>query len=343
MKRMNRNMELADFTAKLAMFIRKGIPIDETIKNIRSDLADRDLKDSFDRVASACSHGDSFWVALESAPKIYPSYLKTVIQMGEENGRLVETLEDISSYLRDRTRLEEMAGNAFRGFLVPFNFILLFAAFSFMLITPWFLDLYDGMNLSLPFPTKTALLLTSLFSNKIFIGIYFLFILAVNFLFLVGSPVRNLILFNLTLTGSLLKKYYAFVVSRLSSMILKQGGTIEFSLNEIEKGMDFSPVKQTLHNLRKKLENGNDIRSIIGKCSDFPQSFKWMLKEVKNPEDIQDLMNTSANFYKMDIEIFQFKSMKIVNGLYILVVGGILLVSVFSMFLPMYQLIGKLY
>ncbi len=342
MRNMKKTKELAEYTAKLALFTRRGVPLAEIIRNLRNDLKDPSLKEAFDRVADSASKGSSFWVSLESAPPIYPDYIKALIQAGEMDDRLAETLEDIAQYLTEVKQTEQMAIDAIRHPLIPVDFLCLFAAFSFFFLTPLVVDLYGGMSLKLPIPTIILIFTAKLFHNPYFL-IFFCGLLAVfNILLLIKDPLKNRLLLHISLSGNIAKKYYTYLIARLTSLMMKRGLTAEFSLNAISSDVELGSFKDSIVSIVRELEKGKPMGSIIEQFKQFPKSFRWILENMKDEGDLGRFLQSSAEYFRQDLATMQIRYNQTLSGAYVLTLGGILLIAIVSLFLPLYQLIGQL-
>ena len=342
MRIMKKTKELAEYTAKLALFTRRGVPLAEIIRNLRNDLKDPYLKEAFDRVADSASKGNSFWVSLESAPPIYPDYIKAIIQAGEMDDKLAETLEDVAQYLTETKETEKMASNAIRHPLVPIDFLCLFTAFTFFFLTPMLVDLYGGMSLVVPPPTAVMMFFARLFHNQNFLEFYFGFFAILNILLLYKDPLKNRLLTHINLSGNIIKKYKTYLLARLTSLMMKRGLTAEFAFNAISLDPEFEDCKDTIVPMVKELEKGNTIGSIINQFNEFPQSFRWMLEKMKDEGELYRFLQSSAEYYRQDLETTQIRFNQTLSGAYALALVGVIFIAVVSLFLPLYQIIGKL-
>lgn len=342
MRKMNKTKELAEHTAKLALFTRRGVPMAEIIRNIRSDLKDPSLKEAFDRVADSASKGGSFWVSLESAPPIYPDYIKAMIQAGEEEDHLAETLDDISRYLAEKMETAEMAEKAVRHPLIPVNFLCFFTVFAFYFLTPMVVDLYGGMSVALPLPTKVIIFLAQLFRNPQFLVLYFSALAGFNIILLITDPLKNKLLEKISISGNVIRKYYTYLMARLTSLMMRRGLTAEFALNAISSEQELTAYKDTIVSLVKELEKGKPMGSIIEQFTLFPPTFRWMLENMKDEGELEKVLQSSAEYYRKDLETLQVRSNHTLSGVYVLALGGVLFIAIVSLFLPLYQIIGTL-
>jgi len=339
---MKRTKELAEFTRKLAMFARKGIPLDKAIINIEDDLKDKNLKKAFDRLASNLARGDSFWVALESTDHIYPASIRKFIQAGEMDGDLPGTLREAAEYLSEFNELEDDVRVIIRQPAIPVNLICLFAAFIFMVITPAVIKTSSGFGLELPLITRIAIRVTDLFHNGSFLVLYFGLLILFNFLIFTGNPIRNYILYNTTAAGNLIRKLYTYQVARLSSMMLGGGITVNDALTEISKDIKMESVRKAIENVSAEMSQGKSFPVSARSKYMFPELFRWMMGKIDNEGRLYDFLNVAANYYKDDIGNAISKMGYQYNHSFIIVVVGIMFIIIAALFVPMYQVIGIL-
>ncbi len=88
--------ELNKFTRTLGLLLTNGIPIlsalDITIPTISNDVIKKELK----RIAEGLKSGNSLAQGLKETP-YFPPYLVNMVAVGEESGRLEETLTEIAA------------------------------------------------------------------------------------------------------------------------------------------------------------------------------------------------------------------------------------------------------
>ncbi len=99
------NAELASFCAQLSMILRSGISALEGLHIMREDLPDGDGKKLLDTMLDCMETGGSFSDAVQACD-CFPEYMRSMVRLGDQSGRLDDVMESLAAYYR---REEELA------------------------------------------------------------------------------------------------------------------------------------------------------------------------------------------------------------------------------------------
>jgi len=341
---MTETQELAVITKKLAYFSRQAVPLHEVINNIHGDIKNKKLRNDFDKLSLLLKSGKSLSEALDVSPSIYPVHIKKIIQVGEEKGEVSETLEQISSYLVD----EEMLGSSVcgRGIIMPavlylniFTSLIILMSFF---IFPTFVELFEGVNLALPLPTRMLMTLTRFLHIPGLLAVIILLLFTVDICVFFLNPVKNSLLYNLPVTGSLLKKYYSFQIASTGSMMLEKGVSPEEVFLHLSKGITMAPVKKSLNSIYEKLKSGEKFSTIFEVPKFFPDIFCFIMAKGESDGRLPEAMKSAASIFKEDLLKLEMKDITQPGPVFVLIMGGIIGFIILSVFIPLYQLVGSI-
>ncbi len=340
---MSNTKDLAGFTKKLAYFTLKGLPLHEAVNNIKDDIKDRDLKDSLDKLVSLLEAKKSLSKALESVPSLYPSHIRKIIQLGEEKGKLPETLKEISLSIAQEERIERIIKG---DYIIPVtsNLILFFclSAFLCFFIMPSFESVFGGMDISLPLPTRFVLFFSHICVSPLFLILYGMALLLIAVTLFFRDPLKSGFIYYLPLLGRKLQDYYTFHVAWTASMLLEGGLTPDEAFEEIYRGIDMKPVKSRLAYMSEELKKNRNFSAIFEKKGLFPGIFCWLLIKGENSEGLHMFIERAVNIYKAEsrpLETSDYREYGGLIALFTVMVAGFI---VLSFFLPLYQVIGTI-
>ena len=330
----DKSRELIDFTGKLAVFIRKGIPIPEIIKNVEGDLKSRKLRDAFHQVAQDMEQGKSFSDSLNLSPPLYPTYIIDIIRAGEEQDNLADSLKDAVSFLDEKDQLKKLIKNAFNSILIPIDLGFLIFLFLFLVIFPVHVSMFEDMQLELPLPALIIAIITRFFQNKVMLILPISLFILLNFLFFSDYRFRSKLIYNIFPSGNPIRKYYLYIISRLMSMMMKRGVTCKTAFIQASRCIDLRPFRKIADEIALRLENNEEFAVIIGQIKDIPEHFQWMIREIEAKQGEHKAFEVSAEYYRKDLELYKEKFEKLGANIYMLIVGLIILFSIISLLLP---------
>ncbi|MCD4785598.1 MAG: type II secretion system F family protein [Candidatus Eremiobacteraeota bacterium] len=339
---MNRNLQLAGFTGKLAYFTMKGTPLKKAIRNTMGDLKDSYLKKAFNNVALQLEESLPFWKALESSKKIYPAYIIRIIKAGEINERLAETLEEVANYIDEDEVLKRDVSAAVRYPAIPVNVLCLLTAYVFIFFMPVVTRMFIDPYLTFPLPTQIMIFLANTFRNPGFLLIFFGMLAIFDIIVLSGGNIAKKILYHLPLSGSLMKKFYASKTAEVTTLMMKNGIPLHESIDILSKDPDFEPVKSSLKMMSASLVRGKRFSIAAKESGMFPDLASWMFEKINNVSALEEFLSTLASMYRDDLGSLSYKSGKALAAILSIILFGAVAIVVISVFLPLYQCIGKL-
>ena len=138
-------VELARFSRTMEILVRSGIPILAAIKTASSVFDNEVIRAECERTYDGLERGGSFGQSLRSS-KLFPPFMSSLVIVGEESGRLDESLAEVaSSYERDT----DEAVTTSTALLEPLMILIVGSVVGFMVIAmllPIFqIDMMAGM------------------------------------------------------------------------------------------------------------------------------------------------------------------------------------------------------
>ncbi|MDR3072224.1 MAG: type II secretion system F family protein [Clostridiales Family XIII bacterium] len=89
--------ELSAFSAQLALTVKTGIPLSESIIILRDDAETAEAKKLFDLILESLDVGEPLADALRKTG-MFPDYMTQMIEIGEASGRLDQVLDSLDRY-----------------------------------------------------------------------------------------------------------------------------------------------------------------------------------------------------------------------------------------------------
>ena len=335
---MSRQNDLVDFTAKLALFIRRGIPVDGIIENTVKDIKDSRLRVDFRNVAKELSSGKTFSQSLENLPGIYPKPVIKLIETGENKGELADTLDDVSEYLKTRGYFEGIIKNRFISFLLYINIVAILIIISFFFITPLYRKVVADMQYTLSFFCQVVLLITDFFQNHANKAFFLILLFYLNFVILIYNPVKSRFFYNLFITRSLMRKYYLFITLKLTSLFLKRGASLKEAIGIISEGIDMKPCCESLKGVSLKLEEGCSFFEAMKETNLCPDSCFEMVDKKENNGSMERTLDSLVNLCRCDLETQKCKVTRAVNAVFIAVILVIVIFSLLALYYPFYPM-----
>ncbi len=157
--------EITAFTRELATLFEATIPIPKALATLGEQEENESLKRVVDDIASRVRRGQSFSGALEQYPKHFPKLYTSMIEVGEESGRLAEVMADLATLREDEDemRSEVASAIAYPAFVLFLGLVTAFILLAFVM--PGLFKMLSGLGNVLPAPTRILLAVSAFFQN----------------------------------------------------------------------------------------------------------------------------------------------------------------------------------
>ncbi len=141
------NFQIADICREMAMMIHAGVGLGDGL-TLLSEEESGDMKALLENLGHQMDEGTVFSDALKSCGR-FPAYVTAMTAVGEETGRLEETLLSLAQYYEDREMLERQISSAL---LYPSILMILMLTVIVVLLTkvmPMFEAAYQSLGAGL--------------------------------------------------------------------------------------------------------------------------------------------------------------------------------------------------
>ncbi len=156
--------ELAAATRQLATLLGAGLPLDEALATIGSQLEHDQLARTFNAVREEIVQGESLHAALGRHPRIFPVLYVNMVQVGESSGTLDKVLQRLADFLEAQARMKSriQAAMAYPLLMGVIGTGVLFFLFAF--VVPKVVRMIQDLGQTLPLPTLMLIRTSDFFS-----------------------------------------------------------------------------------------------------------------------------------------------------------------------------------
>ena len=155
--------------------VSSGISLEDAVKIVNQQSSSSALRNILTQIEEELYKGALFSDALAKFPKVFPSYFRNMIYIGEVSGQIATVLKKAADFYEKDEKMKRKASTAM---VYPtFLFIAIIAVFIFLLmfIVPRFEETLTQMDTELPRITQIIISISDFIStNFIFIIIFVL-------------------------------------------------------------------------------------------------------------------------------------------------------------------------
>lgn len=335
--------DLAIFTRQLAATLSAGLLLTEALETIAEDQENKKFGETIARIKTSIQGGQDFSGALERYPKIFPVTYTSIVKSGEATGNLHITMASLAKYLEASERLKEKVKNAVRYPL----FVLGFAVFVLLVIVFFLIPKFEGMFASagaeLPLMTRIVVGASEwsmqyfpfVLGGVILLWAAFVYSLRFkNFRF----TVDNLKLKIPVLGKEVLHKAIVSRYCRTLGFLLSGGVSLAKALEITSVAVNHLPMKQAIEHVKTRVLSGGALADEMRNQELFPRLSAKMTSVGERSGKIHEMLTRTADYYDDELDSTLQNLTTMLEPMLIVFVGGIVLLVVLALYLPIFQM-----
>ena len=330
--------DLSLFTRQLATLVKASIPIDEALSAVGKQTEKPRIQSMVFALRSKILEGHTLAAGLADFPKIFPDLFRATVAAGETSGHLDIVLERLADYTESR---QQMASKVTQATIYPA--ILTVMAFLvvtglLMFVVPQIVEVFDTSGQELPGITMAMIWLSEFLQNwwwllAILVGIT---VVAIKkFLAIPYNKRRyHLFLLKLPVIGKLVRGLNTARFSRTLSILSSSGVPVLDALQLAAPVVSNLPMRDAVIEAAEKVREGSSIYSALERSKLFPPMTLHLIASGEKSGNLEDMLDKAAVQQERELEVLIATFMGLFEPLLIVAMGGIVLVIVLSILMP---------
>jgi type IV pilus assembly protein PilC len=213
-------------------------------------------------------------------------------------------------------------------------------------VVPIFKNLFAGLGVNLPLPTRITMGL-----SDFVVAFWWIFLIGAVGLFFGVKQIRkhprgkyyfDKMLLNLPIIGSLLRKIAVGRFTRTLGTLITSGVPILEGLSITAKTSGNAVLEEALMKVRKAIEEGRTIVDPLRECGVFPNMVTQMIGVGEATGAMDSMLQKIADFYEEEVDAATKDMLAmlepVIIGMLGIMIGGI----VISLYMPLFAMIAKL-
>lgn len=281
----NRNKEIAMFYEKMAQSYRSGLPLTETLTMASIGVSDSKIRRAIELAKAYILSGHTLTQGLSQSPTLFSEMDLALIDVGESQGRLDETLLGLSA-------LYEKQYKDIKIFLLAMAYPMFLLSAAILL--PPVVNLFtDGIEAYFSVVT-TKLFKIGLPITAIFSGFYAF----KNY----APDTLDYAILQIPVLGSNLKKVAIARFCRSLATLYSGGVDLHRSVKLAIKSMSNDYLQQRSRMIAIALDEGRTITEGLKASQVFPENFVNSFAIGEETGDIDQILNQLASYYEFEAD-----------------------------------------
>ena len=337
--------DLTVFNRQLSVMFNAGLPITQGLGILSTQQRNKGFRDALDDIRKDVEGGSNLSNALRKFPHIFNELYTSMVQAGEASGNLDTILMRLSQYMENMAKLIGKIKSAMTYPIAVLIIAFVMTGVILMKVVPTFQDLFEQLGASLPAATQFVVDA----SEFLRANFYVLVVATVGMIFALksynrtykGKRVLDSLKLKMPILGELLIKSGVARVTRTLETLLNSGVEIIESMTITAKTSGNSIIEDSVLRSRASVQEGKPLGESWEEEKVFPFMVTQMVSVGEQTGALSSMLGKIADFYDEEVDQAVSALISIMEPIMIVILGGLVGGIVVAMYLPMFDIIGK--
>ncbi|MBA6418988.1 type II secretion system inner membrane protein GspF [Pseudomonas neustonica] len=335
-------LELSLATRQMATLAGAGLPIEEVLGTVARQSESPRVKSALSAVRTRVMEGLPLAHALSEFPSVFPPIYRTTIAAGEQAGRLDIVLERLADNVEAQNAMRQKIQLAMFYPAILTCVALLVTVALLTYVVPEVVQVFDGMNKELPLLTRSLIAVSD--TLREWGWLMLLVMVAMGFgaktLLKKDSNRRRWheLLLKLPLLGRLNRGLNTARFARTLNILAGSGVPLLDALNMSASVISNLPMREAVSEAAQRVREGAGIGYSLERSGYFPAMTLSLIKSGESSGTLDQMLERAAETQERELEARIAMVMGVFEPLLILAMGGVVLLIVLAILLPIFEL-----
>jgi general secretion pathway protein F len=334
--------ELSLVTRQLATLLASGLTVEQSLGALIEEATTPITREVLGGVKSEITAGLSLAGALSSYDKSFPDFYRALVHGGEESGALPTVLQHLADYLDARQALKQKTSLALLYPVLVTLVAISIVTGLLVFVVPQIVQVFQQSRQSLPMLTR-ALIAVSTFLNAAWPYLAVAGIGAVASARLAlrrDAPRRSLdaLLLRTPWLGPLIRGVNTSRFASTLAILVGGGVPLLSALNSGSRVMTNMVMREAIEAAAERVREGESLARALGATRAFPPLTVHLVASGELSGRLEQMLQRAAQLETQALERRLAVFLTLLEPVMILVMGGIVLLIVLAILLPIIEI-----
>jgi type IV pilus assembly protein PilC len=338
--------EVAVFFRQFSVMIDAGLPLVQCLEILGANQENPAFQKTLLGVRTTVEGGATLANAMRQFPVVFDDLTTNMVEAGETGGILDIILQRMAIYVEKAVKLRAAIKSALIYPVAVVSLAVLIVGALLKWVVPIFANLFVGLGVALPLPTRIVIGLSD------FVGQFWWFFIVGAIAAVFGTrQIRkhprgryyfDAMLLKLPVLGMLLRKIAVARFTRTLGTLITSGVPILEGLAITARTSGNAVLEEALMKVRKAIEEGRTIVDPLRECGVFPNMVTQMIGVGEATGAMDSMLQKIADFYEDEVDSATKDMLAMLEPVIIGILGVSIGGIVISLYMPLFSMIAKL-
>lgn len=334
--------DLIIFSRQMYSLTRAGVPLNRAIAILKESNRNQTMAETLKSIEDSLDQGNSLSVSMEAHPKVFSKLIISLVQVGENTGRLDEVFKEVSIYLEREQETIRRIKAALRYPIMVMTAITIAVVVINIWVIPPFAELFKKYDKELPMPTQIII------GTSNFMIAYwpYLLLLTVGFIMTLrmyvkteqGEYYADRFKLKIPKIGEVITRATLSRFAGTFSMLLRSGVPLIQGLWVTSYAVDNAYLGRHIRGMRSEIERGETLAKTARNTGLFDSLVVQMIAIGEETGHVDELLNEVSSHYERDVDYDLKRLSDAIEPMLIVLIGVIVLILALGVFLPLWRL-----
>ncbi len=342
-----RRTDLITLFFNLEQLFRAGVPLLESLADLRNSMDDRQLETILSDMIAAIEGGKMLSQAMADHPRAFDNIVVSLVQAGEKSGRLAEIFKQLADSIKWQDEMILQSKNlmiypAFVG-----TTVLGITLFLMIYLVPQLTAFISNMGQTIPLQTRLLLATSGLFVHHwhLMLALPVILIILLRLMLAWDSRMQHHLdhlKLHLIFIGPILRKIIMARFANTFAMMYGAGISIFDCIASLRDLVSNRVIAASLDQVIGEIEAGKNMTQSFLDTGVFPPLVVRMIRVGEATGRLDEALYNVSYFYDRDIKDTIRKTQILIEPIMTIVLGLLLGWVMLSVLSPVYDIISRI-
>jgi len=334
--------ELSVITRQFATLVGSGLTIEDSLRALTEQTESHNVRRILSGVRSQVMEGSTLADALGRYPRAFPDIYRASINAGEQSGRLDEVLERLADFTETTQTLRRRVGQSliYPAFLVSVSLIIV--AFLFTYVVPKVVRVFEDTGQQLPWLTKLFIAISAFLQHYGLLLIAGAALAVAAAVWTLRFPGPRYALDRMWLRTPGVRRFVRALntarMARTLAIMVGSGVPLLTAMKSSGGVVGNLPMRDAITRAAEEVGEGVSLNRALARSRLFPPILVQMIASGEASGRLGTMLEKGASAQEFELESRLTMFVSIFEPLMIVVMGGIVLLIVLAVLLPIFDI-----
>ena len=341
-----KKVHISRFTRQFATMIGAGLPMVQCLDILSKQMDSEEFRRIVTEIKDSVSSGSTLSEAMKKHKKAFDDLYVNMVEAGEMGGALDTILVRLAGY---REKADSLARKIRGAMVYPavVSVVAIGATVAMLtFIVPIFAKMFANLGAELPGPTLFVLKISHILQRfyPIILGVVIAGVVGLRMILKndQGRLYFDKFMLKTPIFGDLIRKASVARFTRTLGTLIQSGVTILDALEITAKTAGNRVLQVAIKKSVISIAEGDTITSPLKESGVFPPMVIQMIGVGEKTGGLDEMLSKIADFYDEEVDAAVSALTGLIEPVVIVVMGAVIGGILIAMYLPMFDIIGKI-